>query len=44
MGSLHLSRNKRGSLKVAHDLVVQGQHLSGTQAAEGCWREAALLT
>lgn len=44
MASLYLSRNKRGSLKVAPDLVVQGQHLSETQAAEGGWRVAALVT
>lgn len=44
MGSSQLSRNKIESLKVSPDLVVQGQHLSETQAVEGCWREAALVT
>lgn len=44
MGSSQLSRNTRGSLKVAPDLVAQGQHLSETQAAEGCWSDAALIT
>jgi len=44
MGSSHLSRSKRGSLRVAPDFVIQGQHLSETQAVEECWKEPALVT